>query len=110
MIVVKIEGLFPCKIFSSYLDFAVNFVSFQELNLSHVYKEIWHKKQNVCRVKTFWVLQYPLHVYEVLPPVLALGPVVWVEDAHLPDLLVEGEGGLVMGLYQGGHSIVIEQK
>ncbi len=35
-------------------------------------------------------------VYEVLPPVLALGPVVWVKDAHLPDLLVEGEGGLVM--------------
>jgi hypothetical protein len=36
--------------------------------------------------------------------------VVRVEDAHLPDLLVEGEGGLVMGLYQGEHSIVVYQK
>jgi hypothetical protein len=60
-------------------------------------------------VKTFECFSTPF-IYEVLPPVLALGPVVRVEDAHFPDLLVEGEGGLVMGLYQGGHSIVVYQK
>ncbi len=53
------------------------------------------------------MLQYPFHVNDVLPPVLALGPVVGVEDAHLPYLLVEGEGGLVMGLYQGELSIIV---
>jgi hypothetical protein len=96
------------------MDFAVNVVSFQELNLSQFLQGNFGIGNKTSRVKTIVCFSTPPppHTYMtyILPPGLALGPVVRVEDAHLPDLLVQGEGGLVMGLYQGGHSIVVQQK